>query len=61
MVDPAQPRTLDTIEQEIASLRIRYLHATWAGHEGEAEWLEATIDQDLDEWETVRSGRKATL
>jgi hypothetical protein len=57
MDDPAQRRTLDKIEQQIAHNRIQYLQAIWAGHAGEADWYETEVDRLLGEWDDVRSGR----
>ena len=57
--DHAQRSKLDTIEQAIAHHRVLYLQATWAGHQGEADWHETEVDRLLGEWDDVRSGRKA--
>lgn len=57
MTDQAQRRRLDEIEQQIASNRVRYLQAVWAGHQGEADWYETRVDQLLGEWDDVRRGK----
>lgn len=71
MDDPAQRRQLDEIEQQIASNRARYLHATWKAQNDnlpeverveaaeEAETCERTVNRLLGEWDDVRCGRKA--
>lgn len=47
---------LHRIERDIAQHRRLYLEATWAGHQGEADWHETKIDQLLNEWSTVNRG-----
>jgi hypothetical protein len=52
MTDPNP--TLDQIEQQIASNRVAYLHATWAGRQGDADHYETLIDQLLGQWDNLR-------
>lgn len=72
MDDHAQRRTLDEIEQRIASQRFAYLHATWQADDERADdatrllassaakQAEDEVDRLLEEWDRVRAGRKAT-
>jgi hypothetical protein len=57
MADDEQRRRLDQLEQDIAANRAHYLRATWAGHQGEAEWYETEVDRLLGQWDDVRCGR----
>lgn len=50
---------LDEIEQQIASNRVHYLRAIWAGRQGEADWYETEVDRLHGEWDDVRRGTTA--
>jgi len=57
MADDTADR-LARIEHEISKHRSLYLRATWAGHQGEAEWHETEVDKLLRLWSEVRSQGK---
>lgn len=44
----AQSRRLAKLDGEIAQDRRLYLEATWAGHDGEAQYYEVEVDRLLD-------------
>lgn len=44
---------LAKIEADITRHRLAYLRATWAGHQGEADWYETLVDEGLRRWDAV--------